>query len=193
MASSFKARPNRKSPRWKNWDYANQGAYFITTITKNRQPFFGRIEFGEMILNKVGQIAHACWNELPNHFINIELGEFIVMPDHFHGIISIHSSDTIDKPIFMQSNVSGYDKHSTDPTLTPAQKRFRNQGKNTVSAMVGSFKSAVTRLVRPQNQNFGWQSRFHDHVIRDADEYYKISRYIKNNPRKWGDNKYNNK
>jgi len=69
--------------------------------------------------------------------------------------------------------------------------RFRNKGKNTVSAMVGSFKSAVTKLVGPINIHFGWQTRFHDHIIRSHDDYVRISNYILNNPRNWNSDKFN--
>lgn len=168
--------PQRKSPRWQAWDYAKPGAYFITIVTKDRKHLFGRIELGEMILNKTGLIAYNCWKELPDHFYNVELGEFQVMPDHFHGIIFIKKEDVI---VFNVRPETSYTE------LSPGQKRIRNQGKNTVSAMVGSFKSAVTRLARPFNKEFGWQVRFHDHVIRTPEALDRISKYIKNNPANW--------
>ncbi len=176
MVAYFRDRPRRKSPRWQSWDYANPGAYFITICTEDRKHLFGRIELGEMILNKTGLIAYDCWKELPDHFHDMELGVFQVMPDHFHGIIFIKKQD---KVVF---NV----RPETAPgELTPGQKRIHNQGKNSISAMVGSFKSAVTKLVRPINKKFGWQGRFHDHVIRTPEELERISNYIKKNPANW--------
>ena len=180
MGRKNENKPQRKSPRWQAWDYANPGAYFITICTKDRNHFFGRIEFGEMILNAAGLMANKCWSELPDHFHDIELGEFTVMPDHFHGIIIIKATEVSDPDIRPQNIYSKY----TSGDLTAGQKRFRNQGKNTSSAMVGSFKSAVTRLVRPFNKKFGWQGRFHDHVIRTPEAMERISNYIKNNSQK---------
>ena len=166
MGSQNHNRPQRKSPRWQSWDYAKPGAYFITICTEDRKHLFGRIEFGEMILNKTGLIAFNCWKELPEHFYNLELGEFQVMPDHFHGIIFIKEQDKIvfdTRPMIAPGE------------LTPGQQRIRNQGKNTLSAMVGSFNSAVTKFARPENKKFGWQERFLDHVIRTPEDLIRIS------------------
>ncbi|HKO79367.1 MAG TPA: hypothetical protein VJU78_03190, partial [Chitinophagaceae bacterium] len=68
--------------------------------------------------------------------------------------------------------------------------RFRNQGKNTISSMVGSFKSVVTKKCNEHNFTFGWQSRFHDHIIRDNDEFNRIKNYIANNPANWEQDKF---
>ncbi len=118
MSSTRRRLPKRKSPRWQAWDYAKPGAYFITICTEDRKHFFGRIEFEEMILNKTGLIAYNSWKELPGHFPDIELGEFQVMPDHFHGILFIKEQDKIvfdTRPMINPGE------------LTPGLKRIRNQ------------------------------------------------------------------
>ena len=116
------------------------------------------------------------------------------MPNHIHGIV------LIEKPYI--DNSRGFNIVETRHALSLQQRdseeieklepktrhfRFRNQGKNTISAMVGSFKSAVTKLCNENNLPFGWQSRFHDHIIRDKNEFCQIRNYIMNNPAKWKD------
>ena len=131
---------------------------------------------------------------IPNHFPYFYLDEFVAMPNHFHGIV------LIEKPFI--DNSRGFNIVETRHALSlqksnseesqqrasesqPLHFRFRNQGKNTISAMVGSFKSAVTKFCNENNLLFGWQSRFHDHIIRDKHEFYRIRNYIINNPANW--------
>src|SRR5690554_8187162 len=78
---------DRKSPRLKNWDYGSNASYFITVCTKDREHFFGEIKNGRMQVSPAGAIAHVLWYEIKNHLENIELGEFVVMPNHVHGIL----------------------------------------------------------------------------------------------------------
>ena len=83
---------NRKEMRLQDFDYSSAGAYFITICTKNRGNFFGKIVNDEIILNEVGEIAENVWQEIPRNFNNVELGEFIVMPNHIHGILVIEEN-----------------------------------------------------------------------------------------------------
>lgn len=143
-----------------------------------------------MFLNETGLIADKCWAEIPDHFTNVLLGEFVIMPNHIHGIINIDdypaNPEMVDKPDTDSSTETG---HAL--SLQGKHFRFRNPGKNSVSTMVGSFKSAVTKMARPNNIHFGWQTRFHDHIIRSHDDYLRISNYILNNPRNWDADKFN--
>ena len=82
-------RHHRRSIRLKGYDYTQPGAYFVTTCTHNREPLFGRVVDGEMVLNALGEIVWACWREIPIHFPHVELDAFVVMPNHVHGIIWI--------------------------------------------------------------------------------------------------------
>ncbi|HMM99112.1 MAG TPA: hypothetical protein PKC99_08900, partial [Anaerolineales bacterium] len=88
---------HRRSIRLKGYDYSQAGAYFVTIVTQGRAQLFGHIEHGEMILNDAGQMIVKWWNELPNKFPQITLGAFVVMPNHFHGIIIINP--TVPNPI----------------------------------------------------------------------------------------------
>jgi len=83
------------SKRLKGYDYTSPGKYFITICTKNKIPYFGKIENGEMELSYCGEIAEKFWLEIPNHFPLIELDEFIIMPNHMHGILIIRNPDSI--------------------------------------------------------------------------------------------------
>jgi putative transposase len=166
-----------ESSRWKNWDYGAVGAYFITTNAKNGSHFFGHVERDEMFTNSIGDLTNECWEAIPDHFKDVTLGEFQVMPNHFHGIIILHENHLSNDGVW---NVNE----------TPAQRRRGNAGKNTVSTMVGSFKSSASRLSRIILPEFEWQPRFHDHVIRSTEEFDRISNYIRNNPANWKTDKF---
>lgn len=86
-----KKRPERKHSRLQNYDYSQDGFFFATICVKNKQEYFGNIENNKMILNQCGQIAQKCWLEIPKHFPHAILDEFIIMPDHVHGIVQINN------------------------------------------------------------------------------------------------------
>jgi len=197
--TKFKGKYRGESIRMQNWDYGWNGRYFVTTITKNRVHYFGKIENEEMVLSNIGTIAYILWYEIKNHTKDVELDEFVVMPDHIHGILVINNFEgktdkreiglTIDnKNTEDNDNISDIFNTKTDSSiipLTPGQRRFQNQGKNTVSSILGSYKSAVSNYAHRLGFEFGWQPRFHDHLIRDEKEYWRIKNYIKNNPKNW--------
>lgn len=123
MCSLYKNKYRNESARWQNWDYRWNAAYFITICTKNREPFFGRIINEKMILSQVGVIADICWYEIKNHANNVELGEYVIMPNHIHGIIIINndivgtthalSHSSIHDSTFHSNNLAG-----TTPALS---------------------------------------------------------------------------
>jgi putative transposase len=174
----FKSKYRIESTRLRHWNYGTPGFYFLTICTRGREHFFGEIQNDEMLLNEIGKIADDCWSQIPNHFKNAELGDFMIMPNHVHGIIIVSgiATDVMNNAETGHAVEAGLalSLHDHETTVDqqpinnqpPTHFRFRNQGKNTVSAMIGSFRSSVTRLARPIKKNFGWQSRFHDHIIR---------------------------
>ena len=85
----FKNKYRIKSIRLKDWNYSSNGAYYITICTKNRECLFGKIVDGKMTLNDLGEIVKQCWFDLSNHYGNCKLDEFVIMPDHVHGIVII--------------------------------------------------------------------------------------------------------
>ena len=163
MSANYK---NRKSPRWKNYNYSREGAYFITINTKDRFPYFGEIKNGIMCLSNAGQIAYNEWLNTKNVRSNISLGEFVVMPDHFHAIIFI------DKQI--------NDNEQDDGSIKEYKNKFGSQ-KNNLSSIVRGFKAACTKNIQIVVYEFVWQSRFHDRVIRSYEEQIRIEEYIANN------------
>ncbi|MGH7801433.1 MAG: transposase [Thermodesulfobacteriota bacterium] len=159
----------RKLNRLKDYDYSQNGYYFVTICTKNREAWFGKIESGKMILNQYGEIVERHWKEMPNYYKNVEIDEFIIMPNHIHGIIIINRN--------YNDGIVG-----TEHCSVPTEK---NHG--LLSNIVKSFKNAVTKRVHDQFQDYGfkWQRSFYDHIIRDEIPLNKIREYITNNPLKW--------
>ncbi|MFL9483350.1 transposase [Chitinophagaceae bacterium LWZ2-11] len=183
MNEKFKNKYRIPSARLQRWDYTNSGSYFITICTKNMVHYFGEIVNQQMQLSNIGLLTEKFWFEIPKHFPFVELGDFVVMPNHVHGILMITNIiESID-----QCLISALE-------LTPGQLRYRNRGNNSalsISSIVGSYKSAVTKNVRLQfEKGFAWQTRFHDHVIRDAKTFLHISQYIESNPLNWNKDKF---
>jgi REP element-mobilizing transposase RayT len=121
------------------------------------------------------------------------------MPDHIHGIIILNHqqdsnenidgiNDNINNDDINNDNINVETRHAL--SLQPGQRRFQNQGKNTLSSIVGSYKSAVTKHAHRLKYDFAWQSRFHDHIIRDERSYENIRNYIINNPANWVGDKF---
>jgi len=81
--------PKRATIRWQGYDYANVGAYYLTIVTDDRRPLFGRIADGVMHPSPIGQLAQQCWDAIPEHMPHVDIGEFVVMPNHVHGIVVI--------------------------------------------------------------------------------------------------------
>jgi len=184
------------------WNYGNDAAYFITICTKGRKCYFGDIVDANMQLSHIGLLADVFWYEIKNHAKNITLDVFQVMPNHIHGILILNGNKQEIETIETTHDV--VTTHDVDPTHdvetthalslppeTPGQKRFKHQGSNTISSIIGSYKSAVTKHAHRLGYEFEWQGRFHDIIIRNEESYIKIVDYIKNNPARWEEDKFN--
>ncbi|MRT91728.1 transposase [Ancylomarina sp. 16SWW S1-10-2] len=161
-----------------------------------------------MHLSAIGEQAKFYWEEIPNHFPHIELGEFIIMPNHIHGIIGIVGEPQIKERTRHVVSQRGEDqrgedqrgeinlersKYHTDTTCrVPTKKnQFGKTIAGSLSAILGQFKSTLTRWSRKNgHENFAWQGRFHDRIIRDDRAFQNISNYIKNNPGNWDKDKF---
>ena len=151
-----------------------------------------------MQLSKIGEYATECWMNIPAHFPYFYLDASVVMPNHLHGIVLIAKPfidngkrpDIVETRHALSLQPDSIESQHLELESNPKHFRFRNQGKNTISAMVGSFKSAVTKRCNENKLPFGWQSRFHDHIIRDKNEFYRIRNYIINNPANWKQNQF---
>ena len=202
MASEkFHGKYRIASTRMKEWDYGQNGCYFVTICTKNRDEYFGEIKSGEMHLNEFGEIAQKHWLEIPCHFGNARIDEYVIMPNHLHGIIILENAEEGNQNICR-------DKACLVSTETDIfKKRFQHQGKRTISSIIGSYKSVCTKMINKMNVEtrhclvstehclvstaFAWQSGFYDHVIRNDASLDKIREYILNNPAQWADDEYN--
>jgi putative transposase len=179
------------SARLKNWDYGSNGAYFITICTQNREHFFGEIVGDEMRLNELGQLAYNYWLEIPQHFPFIELGNFVIMPNHTHGILIINKMDgcvtvenqTVETRLIAslppQTEINGGFSGTKNPMFH----------KN-ISRIIRWYKGRCSYEMRKIHADFAWQSRFHDHIIRDAQSFENIQNYIDNNPMNWNKDKF---
>jgi REP element-mobilizing transposase RayT len=173
----FKNKYRIESTRLKGWDYRNPGYYFVTICTKNRDYHFGHIVNGEMHLSAIGEIAAQCWQEIPNHHTNVELDEFMIMPNHVHSIVVICN------PVVAVETL-----HATSLPPPPAESKMSeiSPKAGSLGAIIRSYKSAVTRLCGLQGfTEFAWQTRYHDHIIRNENSLHQIRQYIRNNPAKW--------
>ena len=167
----FKNKYRIKSIRFKDWDYSSNGAYYITICTKNRECLFGKIVHGKIILNDIGEIIKQCWYDLSNHYGNCTLDEFVIMPDHFHGIVIIDNDHN--HPI-------------VEAGLKPASTN-NNAKRHGLFEIVRGFKTFSSRKIN-KIQNlfyFQWQRDYFEHIIRNENELNRIREYIINNPSKW--------
>ena len=182
----FKNRYRIKSIRLPDWDYKSDGAYFITICVKNRECVFGKIVNGKMVLSEIGEIVQRYWHEIPDHFDNVQLDEFVVMPNHFHGIVIInnnryvHCRDAINRVSTgntdnKKCNIGGITKHH-NPMLSKSLSTI-------VRWYKGRCKFEINKI---QNKIFfQWQSRYYERIIRNEKELNFVREYIANNPLKW--------
>lgn len=171
---------HRRSIRIKEYDYTQRGGYFVTTVTYQRALLFGRIVNEEMYLNDLGKIVAEYWRAIPEHFLNAELGAYVVMPNHVHEIIVINENR-----MATNSSPSVGARHGSP--LSPHGVKPRSIG-----AIVGSFKSAVAkRIKRELNASGIWQRNYYEHIIRDHKDWDRIHKYIESNPSMWAEDEEN--
>ncbi|MFC3809220.1 transposase [Lacihabitans lacunae] len=165
-------------------------------------------------LSEMGQIAEKYWYEIPEHFPFVKLEAFVIMPNHVHGIIvidntddgiakkssdskknEINNSDTTPHAVQTpDSGVSacamGTDLASSNTKSTQTAAASEKWKPGTLGVIINQYKRIVTIKSREIHADFGWQSRFHDHIIRDAGSFERIRNYIINNPQKWIEDKF---
>jgi len=184
MATKYQNKYRIESTRLRNWDYGSNGAYFITICTKDREHYFGKIEDKQMKLSEIGKLAHQFWEEIPNHFPYVELGNFVVMPNHTHGILIINKNgincgDTI-------NNGFCRDAINRVPTKTGGITGNHNpMFHENISRIIRWYKGRCSFEIRKIHIGFEWQSRFHDHIIRNDISFNRIQNYIESNPENW--------
>jgi len=185
----------------KFWDYSADGYYFITICIKNNINYFGQIIDKKMCLSKSGLMVQKYWQEIPKHFCDVYLDEFVIMPNHLHGIIIINKNKIINDEMpfidfdgsrmcrdgaILKNNICVDDRVRRDgavPRLYADKQILPKPG--SLPVIIGSFKSVTTKSIHRFNLKFCWQTRYYDNIIKDETALFNIREYIKNNPEKW--------
>lgn len=197
------------SARLQNWDYGSNGAYFITICTHKMQHFFGYVQDEKMHLNALGQIAHSVWEGIPKQFPFVELGNFVIMPNHMHGILIIDKNvetrliaslpQIIGENILpMDGIIIGAIHGENNPEMGPNKIIGGCTGdhnpmlQENISRIIRWYKGRCSFEMRKIHADFQWQARFYDHIIRDSRAFETIQNYIEQNPAKWAADKFYN-
>ena len=190
---------HRRSIRLEGFDYSSEGAYYVTIVVRGRDCLFGEIIDGKMHLNRYGEIVQKWWYEIANHFQNVELGAFVIMPNHVHGIIWITderrgevlsprdnpNSDNLDLHEYPFTNQGGETPPLRKPTLGQIVAYFKYQSTKEMNRI--ETDKAITKF---------WQRNYYEHVIRDEKDLQNKTDYIESNPILWDeddDNPINSK
>ncbi len=210
MTEKFRNKYRVQTTRLNGYDYTRNGAYFITICTKQKIPCFGIINDCKMILSETGIIICDHWLEIQYHFPNIHIDEFIIMPDHLHGIIIIKSKsdclsvETPNSGVSMETSFQ-IGKSETPELGVSMETSFQigksetpelgvsTNGKsgnpywksNSIGSIINQFKRICTIKTKSMGLDLSWQPRFYDHIIRSDNELDRIRTYIKNNPNNW--------
>ncbi len=173
----YKGRYRIPSSRLPEWDYGIPGYYFVTICTQNRVFWFGEVKENQMILSPAGIIAMECLGKIPHIYPNISIDTSVVMPNHIHAIIVI-----------------GYVETSCGKVETPyygVSTKQRKLGSRTLGLIISRYKFSCTKSIRSMgSDNFAWQARFYDHIIRSEKSLDNIRAYLSGNPINWSEDDY---
>jgi putative transposase len=182
---------HRRSIRLSGWDYRQAGAFFATLVTQGRETLFGQIVNGEMMLSPLGRVVMTMWQRLPSHFSQVRLDEFIVMPNHLHGIIwLLNNGESRDKVSSVEAQFEDSLPVQWVGQGTTAQEMSHPHRleSGSLGAVVGNFKSVTTRRINQMRHSPGapvWQRNYYEHIVRDEHELNTIRQYILDNPSRW--------
>lgn len=173
--SLYKNKYRIESTRLKGWDYTNSGIYYVTICTGNMTNFFGNVKNGEIFLSKPGKIVDEEWLNTAVLRSNVILDEYVIMPNHFHGIIALEKITTLASPETSQRDVCTRQHLSA----------------NSLGSIINQFKGKCTKRINESANNFHWKERFHDRIIRNETELNNVREYIRYNPSKWDTDEFN--
>lgn len=177
------------SLRREHWDYRQSAWYFITICTDRRPPYFGEVHNGIVGLTATGCVTAQYWQKIAELNERAVLDAFVVMPNHVHGLLgllptpeaSLDSNDASSKISHSSPEKEAFSRSDVDQHMSSISPEA-----GSVSTILRSYKSAVTKRVRSSiRTDFGWQSRFDDHIVRSRQAFHHIRRYIQNNPARW--------
>lgn len=182
----------RQSIRLKYFNYSQHGAYFITICTYKRTCLFGNIVNGQMILNDYGKIVKEEWLESQHKRPEIKLDEFVVMPNHFHGIVIIDPH--IQNPVAVGAHSYAPFTHSSHAIKAPSRPSRADsrpplrRSPRSLGSFIAGFKSSVTTRINTASNTPGtpiWQRNYYDRIIRNEIKLNNIRTYIQFNPAQW--------
>jgi REP element-mobilizing transposase RayT len=162
--------------RLKGYDYSQNGLYFVTICVNNRKHLLGHINNGIIELNNNGEIVRGCWLSITEHFPNVRLHDFVVMPNHIHGIIEITAH--VDESAGVQN---------FEPLpAQPLKNAYQHIIPRSIGSIIRGFKIGATKQIGYSI----WQRNYHERIIRDDESYNEIAEYIQTNPLCWNDDRY---
>ena len=162
---------HRHSIRLNEYDYASPSAYFVTVGTYSYKCIFGKIRDKVLLLNSLGELVEKCWMDIPDHFPNVEVKPFVVMPNHIHGIITIYEDDG--RGMIYRA---------------PTTEKFGRPVIGSVPTIIRTYKASVSRIARRELGMVKiWQRNYYEHIIWNELELNNIAGYISINPETWAD------
>jgi putative transposase len=197
--NQYHSQHHRRSIRLKGYDYSQTGFYFITLCTRDRQCWFGEVKNGKMYLNSIGSIVAKEWLNSAQIRQEIELDEWIVMPNHFHAIVIIHNEINENLGRTSENHIQGehfgniqgeHFGNIQGASLAP----LRLRKPRSLSTLISGFKAVVTKRINEIRQVSGvsiWQRNYYEHIIRDELSLYNIRKYILENPLSWSEDPEN--
>ena len=174
---------SRRSIRLKGYDYSQPGAYFVTLVSKNRECIFGRVEQNHIRHNEISELVVNCWLSISDHFDNTELDEFVLMPNHLHGIIFIHEG--------LGKGEASPEGSSNWTAILPGDASLQQPigtQSGSLSAIIQNFKSISTRKVNRlcfEPGNKIWQRNYYERIMRNERELNATREYVRDNPLNW--------
>lgn len=195
MPSNFDPKKHhRRSIRLSEYDYSQPGAYYVTIVAWHRECLFGEVVNREMILNNVGKIVELEWKELPKRLQLIKLGAYVVMPNHFHGILIFHENVGATRQGLARTHkgetlLPGRTTDGVDGSPLPSGSKPASLG-----AIMAQFKSRVTKRlwkIQPLKGTPIWQRDYWEHVIRNERDLRNKTDYIEANPILWDEDDEN--
>jgi REP element-mobilizing transposase RayT len=202
---------NRHSIRLLGYDYSAPGAYFLTILSHKKEHFFGKVVKGVVELSTLGEIAKELWQKIPTHFSNVLLDEFVIMPNHIHGILVIKEGEGLpckgkafdywleQKNFDNQNHSVVYNNLSNNVANALPTQRENESGSNAIPNQLGSqpgslpaivqnYKSITSRKINKLRHTPGstiWHRNYYEHIIRNEEDYNRILQYIQENPLRW--------
>ena len=186
MKERYKNKYRTESIRLREYDYRTSGWYFVTICTINRKCFFGEIRNGIVGLRQEGITAYLNWEKIPQHFSQVILDEFIIMPNHMHGLLGLdikpYDHHLFGRDVEFNVSTKGTNRHSMSE-ISPKS--------GSLSSIIRTYKGSVTRDCNKSGlEGFSWQSRFYEHVVRNEESLNRIREYIYYNPLRWDEDDY---